>query len=360
MGELFDEGGDLNIRRTAADEYRMSVSMPVDDDGLIGRECPNEMCSPAYFKVKLGTGITEGQADAFCPYCRRSGEPGDFLTKAQIQYASNLVTREAQKGVDRMIRKAFGIGPSGKKKLGSGMFSMEMTYKPARLPNPPLPVEEVLRRDVICPSCGLEHAVFGLATWCPDCGADIFLTHLESEFDAIRKSLSVVDSRRAELGRRVAARDTENALEDVVSVFEATLKAITRRHLLNVGFPAEQVADLFDRKIRNQFQNPSTAASILAEHIGVSLFDGVSDEDKAFLTSAFEKRHPITHNLGVVDRKYLERAMTGDLEGREIRLSSQEIERVTVACQSILASAYRRAFPDNRPPSLGQMTSPAA
>jgi hypothetical protein len=96
MGELFDEGGDLNIRRTGADEYRMSVSMPVDDDGLIGRECPNEMCSPAYFKVKLGTGITEGQAGAFCPYCRRSGEPGDFLTKAN-QYASNLVTRKLRR-----------------------------------------------------------------------------------------------------------------------------------------------------------------------------------------------------------------------------------------------------------------------
>lgn len=358
MSELFEEGGDLNIRRTGADEYRMSVSIPADEDGLIGRECPNESCSPAYFKVKLGTGITEGQSQAFCPYCRRSAEPGEFLTEAQRQYATSLVTREAQKGVDRMIKSAFGIGPSGRKQLASGMFSMEMTYKPATLPSLPPPIDEELRRDLTCPHCGLEHAVFGLATWCPDCGADIFLTHLDREFDALRKALSAVDTRRGELGRRVAARDTENALEDVVSIFEATLKAITRRHLLFIGHPADQVAEVIEKKIRNQFQNPSTAADLLFEHSGITLFEGVSEQDKATLSSAFEKRHPITHNLGVVDRKYIARAMSGELEGREIRLSAQEIEQMAALCQSLLASVYKRAFQDNGPSPLRETASP--
>ena len=125
MSEFFEEGGEFNLRRTGPDEFRMSVPFPSDEDGLTGRQCPDEGCSPAYFKVKLGTGITAEQTTAYCPYCRRLGEPGDFLTPGQVAYAESLVPREAQKGIDRMIRRAFGMGSSGSKKVGSGMFSME-------------------------------------------------------------------------------------------------------------------------------------------------------------------------------------------------------------------------------------------
>jgi len=344
MNDLFDEGGDLNVRRTGPDEFRMDIKIPTDEHGLVGRECPSETCSPGYYKVKLGTGITEGQTEAFCPYCRHSGEPGDFLTKAQREYATDIVAREAQKGLDRIVTNALGLGPSGRKKLGSGMFSIEMTYKPGSLPVVPPPIEEELRRDLVCPKCGLQHAVFGIATWCPDCGADIFLTHIELEFGAIRKMLSVDESRRAELGGRIAARDTENALEDVVSIFEAVLKVITRRHLLRSGLSPERVTELFEKRIRNHYQNPSSAEETFQEQVGVPLFEGLPEGDRSFLSSAFEKRHPITHNLGVVDRKYLERAMSGDLEGREVRLTPNEVERAASVAESALASAYRRVF----------------
>jgi ribosomal protein S27E len=53
---------------------------------------------------------------------------------------------------------------------------MEMSYKPGHLPQIRPTIEEELRRDVTCPKCGLEHAVFGLASWCPDCGAIFFLS----------------------------------------------------------------------------------------------------------------------------------------------------------------------------------------
>ena len=39
-----------------------------------------------------------------------------------------------------------------------------------------------------------------------------------------------------------------------------------------------------------------------------------------------EVGHPIAHNLGVIDRKYLERARENEQEGREIRITANEIE----------------------------------
>jgi len=89
--EIFREGGLHNIKRTGPDQYSMNVSLPTDSDGMLARECPSDTCSPAYFKVKLGTGITGGQTEAFCPYCAHKDEPGDFHTKAQSSMPSKLL-----------------------------------------------------------------------------------------------------------------------------------------------------------------------------------------------------------------------------------------------------------------------------
>jgi hypothetical protein len=57
--------------------------------------------------------------------------------------------------------------------------------------------------------------------------------------------LGQVETRTKELGRRVGARDIENALEDTVSIFEAVLKFIARRHLSDKGMPATEIEDTF-------------------------------------------------------------------------------------------------------------------
>jgi len=166
--ELLREGGPHKIRKTGANKYEMSVSIPQGPDGMMARECTDASCSPGYFKVKGGTGITEGQATAFCPYCRRSGKPSDFVTKEQLRYVDKIVEKEATAGVENMLRDSLGLGSSGNRRIGGGLFSINISLKgPASLPVAP-PIEEELKRKVICPHCGLEHAVFGLASWCPD------------------------------------------------------------------------------------------------------------------------------------------------------------------------------------------------
>jgi len=252
---IFKEGGPHQVRHTGQNEYSMRVSIPTDEDGLVGRECPNEECSPGYFKIKPGTGITKGQEKAFCPYCRTEAEPSEFITKAQKEYAIAHVKNEAINGINRMIGESLGLGSAGKKKIGGGLFSIEMSLKPARHDYIPRPFEEELRRDITCTHCSLEQAVFGLATWCADCGEDIFLTHVDREFQVIEKMLAVVEKRHLELGARVAARDIENALEDTASIFEAVLKIITRRHLAKQGIKQEEIADVLEKKIRNKYQN---------------------------------------------------------------------------------------------------------
>ncbi len=325
----------------------MNIRIPTDEDGLVGRKCPDETCSPGYFKVKIGTGITEGYVKAFCPYCRHEGDPGDFQTKGQQDYATRVLRQQVQKELGRMIEKSLGLGSSRKKTFGGGMFSLEMQYKPGRIRPVGRLWEEELRRDITCPGCGLEHAVFGLATWCPDCASDIFLTHVEQEYGVVKQMLSEIDSRRENLGARVAARDTENALEDVVSIFEAALRHVTRRHLAAQGLEHDQIDVAMRKRVGNGYQSVERASGICRDVLEVELFEGIDDMDTERLKLAFEKRHPITHNLGIVDRKYLERARSGELEGREVRIGVPEVSLAIEISLRVLQTVYRRVFAAN-------------
>ena len=348
MGELFRRGGPHNIRKTGHDQYTMNISLPADAEGVIGRECPSEDCSPAYFRVKLGTGITgDGYDKAFCPYCRIEAEPNDFTTKAQVDYGKRIVENEVMEGIDRMMQDALGLGPSRKKKIGGDFLSIEMSYKPPRKKHVGRPFEEELRRDVLCPNCSLEHSVFGLATWCPDCGADIFVQHVQAELEVLRKMLGHVEQRREELGPRVAARDVENALEDAVSIFEAVLKLVTRRHLREQGESDEDIEKAFKKKVRNTYQSVSRGAALFEELLGFPLFDGVEPRKVDQLEETFEKRHPITHNLGILDRKYLDKVRSGELEGREVHVTAAEVESAVEFVAQTIERAYQRAFPSS-------------
>jgi len=343
MTGILREGGPHNVRQVGTNQHELSVSLPKKVDGYLGRECPKEQCAPAYFQVKPGTGLS-GQPVAYCAYCRTEDSPQAFATAEQVRYAKDHAVQEAMNGVDDLLRTSLGLDSSGRRRFGGGLLSIEVS--PETSPASPIaaPFEEELRRDVQCPACTLDHAVFGLATWCPDCGADIFLVHLHAEANIIRRILTAVPDRHATLGARVAARDVENALEDAVSIFEAGLKSTTRRWLATQGQSPQEIEAILATRIRNGFQNPDRAADLYNGTIGRDLFVGVTSAERMELVDTFAKRHPITHNLGVIDRQYLARARTGHLEGREIRVSPTEVDHALILTHKIVTTAYQTLF----------------
>ena len=337
---LFREGGPLNVKDLGNDQYHMSVTLPQDQDGRIARECPNGECSPAYYKVKSGTGITDGQEVAYCPYCRHSAEPSDFTTQEQIRYAKDMAIREARGGIDDMVKDALGLDSRGKRKVGGGLISIEMSYKRSSPKPVRRPFEDEVRRDVICPNCTLDQTVFGLASWCSDCGNDIFLVHVEAEIVVILSMLNDVGRREQELGKRVAAKDLENCLEDAVSLFEASAKAIVRRGLSKRGHDAEAVeAEI--KKVGNSFQNVERSQTQIKRLFGCS----ADDTDLwARLAESFEKRHPVTHNLGVIDKKYLQRAQQAEREGREVRISEREVRALLKDILEVISAIHQEVI----------------
>ncbi|MFC1541795.1 hypothetical protein ACFL50_05020 [Candidatus Latescibacterota bacterium] len=342
--DLFKKGGPYNVQKTGRDLYEFQIPIDPDDHGRVARECPDTNCSPAYFKIKYGTGIQEEQTVAYCPYCRCEVDPDEFFTCEQKRYIEEIMTNESRQGVEKAFKEAFGIGPSGKKQIGGGMLSMELSLKPNRPLHVRPPFEEEVLRSIICPHCGLDHAVFGLAIWCPDCGKDIFMTHVNAEFDVVRTMLGDIERRRELLGPRIAARDIENCLEDTVSIFEGVLKAFLIRYEQSIGKTEEEIQKIFEEKIRTGFQNPLRAKELIQNRLRENLFDGIQSEHVDLLKNVFEKRHPITHNLGVIDKKYFDKAVEAEKEGREIRVSEEEIIQVIDISFTVLKNLHEKVF----------------
>jgi SHS2 domain-containing protein len=236
-----------------------------------------------------------------------------------------------------MIQDALGLGASGKRKMGGGFISMELSYKPGTLPHVSRPFEDEVRRDVICPHCTLDQTVFGLATWCADCGKDIFMIHVSAELAVTQLMVNDVARRQESLGKRVAAKDLENCLEDAVSIFEASTKAIVRRALIERGETQDQI-DMHFKKIGNSFQSIQRTKAQLKD---LFAFDLGSDPKWNSLSSSFEKRHPVTHNLGVIDRKYLEKEQEAGREGREVRITGSEVQDLLVSSQEAVAFIHK-------------------
>jgi hypothetical protein len=340
MSELFKEGGPYKIRRVGPDKHTMSISVPPDEDGRVARECVDDRCSPGYFKVKLGTGLKD-QKEAFCPYCRKGAPPADFLTKEQKRYAYDVFKREAILAVGDHMRESLGLSHDNRRRLASGLISVDIEMKPPSPPPVRRPYEDILKRDLVCPHCGLDHSVYGFAFWCPDCGRDIFTTHVQAEIAMVVAMLGDVERRREVLGSRVAAADVDNALEDLVSIFEATLKIEIRRSCRCRGMDEEKIAEVLGG-IGSRLQNVANAEELVPKSCeGVLLYDGdVAVTDR--LRRVFQKRHPITHNLGVIDKKYLERVRAGGEEGTEVRVTKSEVEETARDVFAVLSSLHDR------------------
>ena len=171
------------------------------------------------------------------------------------------------------------------------------------------------------------------------------MVHISAELAVTRLMVEDITRRKSLLGKRVAAKELENSLEDAVSIFEASTRAIVRRAFIERGETTEQV-DAYFKKIGNSFQSIERTRSQLNELFGLDLGAEIKWES---VSSSFEKRHPVTHNLGVIDRKYLERTREVEREGREVRISTEEIQNllahIEVAVSYIHAKLVGRTAP---------------
>ncbi len=133
-----------NIGPVSDDEVTLGMSVPLDSDGFLRRECPT--CERE-FKWRPSED-DDGEDEAlspdggyFCPYCAIQAPTGHWLTKAQVELAHNIVATEVLgpmlKDFNRDLRK---IG-----RRSGGLISVSADYDGPD-PMEPLTEDDDMRR----------------------------------------------------------------------------------------------------------------------------------------------------------------------------------------------------------------------
>lgn len=278
-----------------------TISVPIkpDEDGFLGRECPVEECL-GYFKITPGTGIS-GPAPCHCPYCGHQGDSQTFWTKEQLEYAKSVVIRQV---TDAFFKDLKSMEFEHKPRGG---FGIGISMKVSR--SAPMPVryyrEKQLETEVVCDSCTLRYAIYGVFGWCPDCGAHNSRQILAKNLELAKKELALALSVDKELADHLVG----DALENVVSAFDGFGREVCSKKATDIAFQSLPGAR---RKVQDAF--------------AFDFADGLTADDWNSACRVFQKRHLLAHKMGVVDEDYLKKTSdTGAVVGRKIRVDSDEV-----------------------------------
>ncbi len=308
--------------------WQSKVSMPTDEDGFFGRQCPATDCR-AFFKLEAAEySAAPEDLRLSCPACGLTDDHKAFVTEDQARRAEAAAGEMAQ-GV---IRAALDDAFSGLGRHSSG--SVSITYKPgpAYVPKPlPTYIEQQTIRTFTCPAGGHRAVIYDLLTVCPYCGpATPPRAVLDDNLAAMARLLDVIEQLPAEHRREVEAIGgvtalSERALGGAVAVLQNCAKQLHDRaaKASAAGNPWQNV-DRLRKEWQEDFSADPTAR--------------LSTSDLATLRLGFARRHVLEHNNGVADAKYV--AESGDTlaAGRRVRFRSSFV-RDFIAASLRLADA---------------------
>jgi len=126
------------------DEIRISVSVPLDSDGFLRRECPTCEREFKWYPHDDGDSDAELVTQYFCPLCGAAAGPDEWATPAQVEYMMGAAGPE----LDRLASDAFTDAFKGIK---------GMTFKPDPSFSLDIPAPEPLREPddmvIVVPPC---------------------------------------------------------------------------------------------------------------------------------------------------------------------------------------------------------------
>lgn len=290
---------------------QFSISIPVDEDGLMGRECPVPECE-SYFKIQPGTELKGENLPCNCPYCGHSDEANKFSTKAQVEYAKSIVLNKVTGALIKDLKSLeFNHRPSGGFGIG---ISMKVSGQPT-------PIryyrEEQLETEVVCEQCTLRYMIYGVFGFCPDCGVHNSVQILNTNLQLVEKMVAVAETQE----QSVAQSLIQNGLEDCVSAFDGFGRELCRVHVEGANDPAKL------EKI--SFQNLEGARQNVKTLLNIDLATGLAEEEWNSAVRAFQKRHVLSHKMGVADEEYVRKS--GDRQavvGRKVNVDVSEVREL--------------------------------
>jgi hypothetical protein len=153
-----------------AGDFSLPVSVALDKDGFLRRECPNCERQFKWFHHDKGDPEAEVVDQFFCPFCGVPAETKSWWTQAQIEYIRDMAAPEIQRYVrDALTDASKGMQGVSLRLTGDyagGLAEPEplteaddmVIVEPPCHPNEPLKVPVDLTQDLHCLVCGRRFA----------------------------------------------------------------------------------------------------------------------------------------------------------------------------------------------------------
>ncbi|WP_189169813.1 hypothetical protein, partial [Pilimelia anulata] len=284
------------------DSYQMRVTVPSDEHGFFGRQCPS--CRQIFRVDGDDYEALPDDLQLWCVYCGHHDDHSEFVTQQQLDRATRAAQDLGMQIVGQAIDRVFGGISSSRSSYRRPGFGIEISYRSEPFYPEPLPGidEEKLIRIRTCADCSLRYAVFGEHRFCPACGQ---LPAMVVALDALGAEVARLDG-LAQLPAETAASLRErgvftrlwvDTLENLVGVVETLGAAVFRA----------VVADA-DQRLKgkgNVFQRLNDTAALFVEAGYPDLRMVVGSERWQRMLEFWATRHVFTHNDGRVDAKFL-------------------------------------------------------
>ena len=290
---------------------RISISMELDEDGYLDRQCPMQNCL-ATFKV-LGEDWSQKLLEtAYCPFCGGDAPATEWSTSEQNEYLQEAATGHVSTRINKAMRK----DTSRVNRRGSTDFisiTMKVNDSPLIVQVPPHAAEP-MRLKIQCSECGFRYAVIGAAYFCHACGHNDARLLFRQTISRIRDVLDSLD----EIRKAIADQDTaeyavrslvENGLEDAVTAFQKWADSLYG-----------EITDAPEAR-RNAFLSLEEGSRLWSSATGKGYREHITVDEMKELLRGFQQRHLLAHQQGIVDRDYI--ARSGDS-------SYQEGQRIVV------------------------------
>ncbi len=185
----------------------------------------------------------------------------------------------------------------------------------------PIPIrhyrEETLETSVVCDTCTLRYAIYGVFAFCPDCATHNSLQILKKNLELAQKELDLAATLEGDISRHLI----EDALENAVSALDGFGRETCRIRASKSSDPqkAENIS----------FQNIDRAQQKVRTLFGVDFASTLNSNQWDSLFRAFMKRHVLAHRMGVVDQKYInETNDTRAVVGRKVPITASEVAEI--------------------------------
>jgi hypothetical protein len=299
------------------EQKKISVTMPTDKDGLVGRECPS--CD-MYFKLKSGTGLPTTQCS--CPYCDYRDESNEFMTQDQKEYLTSIAAREflaplLQDFADDLKRLETPSNGFIQLKISTTVPDFSIQYYQ----------EKILETNVMCDTCGLVFSIYGVFSNCPDCGKLNARVIYDKSLDASNGKLILSGDETIETHIRTEL--IKDALTGAVSAFDAFGKTLRAKY---TAIPVRPP---------NLFQNFLALDTVLSNLTGKNISQFLTPADRDFLFLMFQVRHIYEHNAGVVDGDFVTKlpAYAHQLR-RKFPLKKEDVSKFIVLMRQLGDAIY--------------------